>query len=78
MTKFILIYVMADDCGIQKIKTLGMFNTKLEANQNATQLITKFIEDNGLDPDEVECGGYSIYNDNTGDHHKWAIREVTI
>jgi hypothetical protein len=69
---------MADDCGIQKIKTLGIFNTKLEANQNATQLITKFIEDNDLDPDEAEGGGYSIYNDNTGDHHKWAIREVTI
>jgi hypothetical protein len=78
MTKFILIYVVADDCGIQKVKTLGIFDTKLEANQNATQSMTKVIEDNDLDPNEIACGKYSIYDDNTGDHHKWAIREVTI
>lgn len=78
MPKFVLIYANADDCGIQKIRVIGVFNTKPEAKQHATNVISKFIEDNGLDPNEVGCGGYSIFNDDTGDHHKWVINEVTI
>lgn len=78
MPKFVLMYANADDCGIQKMRVLGIFNTKPEANQHANDAISKFIKDNGLDLDEVECGSYSIFIDDTGDHHKWVINEVTI